>query len=665
MKIDRPEYRNRPSILAPAGDRESFLAALAAGADAVYCGLKIFSARMEADNFGMEELAGLTALARTKGVEVYVAFNSMIKAGELDKTLRILKKLCVYVNPHGLIVQDLGMLSLSRQAGFKGQIHLSTLANASFGQGLSQVKALGIDRVVLPRELTVDEIKSMAEQAPRGLDLEVFIHGALCYAVSGRCYWSSWFGGKSGLRGRCVQPCRRVYAQNREKSRFFSCMDLSVDVLVKVLKEIPQVTTWKIEGRKKGPHYVFYTVKAYQILRDEGHDPQKRKTALAFLDYAMGRPSTHYNFLPQRKINPVNKDSETGSGLFAGRVRPGPSPYFITREALFGGDLLRLGYEDHKGHSIQRVNRPVPKKGKFVLKKDKYLSKGTPVFIVDRKEPEIMEQVNRLERELEAMPKVRVKPQPSGASLKPPAARQKRPARSRERGPVDVCLTRNAQKKKSRSAQAVWLSMDRAVKMPGRAVKEICWWLPPAVWPDRETDLAQAIGQVMAKGGRKFVLNMIWQKSLFPEDKSLDLWAGPFNNLANAAAVNCLKPLGFSGAVVSPELGGEQFMQLPKETELPLGVVVKGNWPLCVSRSLSTDIRLDTPFSSPMGEAAWVTRRDGDFWVFPAWPLDLTSKEQDLKKAGYQMLITMEEPVPKGVVMKRRQGLWNWNLSVL
>jgi len=241
----------KPSILAPAGDKDSFLAAVAAGTDAIYCGLKIFSARIEAENFGVEELSALTELAESKGIKVYIAFNSIIKQGEIDKVLKILKKITVYVQPHALIVQDMGMIPLARKAGFKGELHLSTLGNLCFTKGLEPVKNAGFSRVVMPRELNIDEIKAMAGKTPEGLELEVFIHGALCYGVSGRCYWSSWFGGKSGLRGRCVQPCRRIYTQNKNKQRFFSCFDLSLDVLVKVLKDIPQVTCWKIEGRKK------------------------------------------------------------------------------------------------------------------------------------------------------------------------------------------------------------------------------------------------------------------------------------------------------------------------------------------------------------------------------------------------------------------------------
>ena len=212
---------NNPRILAPAGDKNSFLAAIAAGADAIYCGLKIFSARMEADNFSIEELARLTKLAKSKNIQVHIAFNSIIKESEQEKVSKILNKLCRFVDFDSLIVQDLAMITLAKKAGFKKDLHLSTLANCTFPSGLETSKQLGFKKVVLPREFTIDEIKEMARNVPKGIELEAFIHGALCYSISGRCYWSSWFGGKSSLRGRCVQPCRRMYEQKGQKKKAF------------------------------------------------------------------------------------------------------------------------------------------------------------------------------------------------------------------------------------------------------------------------------------------------------------------------------------------------------------------------------------------------------------------------------------------------------------
>ncbi|MCP3954043.1 MAG: U32 family peptidase, partial [Desulfobacterales bacterium] len=363
------DTRLLPEILAPAGNRAAFLAAIAAGADAIYCGLKSFSARMEAKNFSPEELAQLTRLAHARDIRVYVTFNNLLKGSELEGAGRAIGLLQKWVRPDALIIQDLAMVQLARQAGYTGELHLSTLANASFGRALKICAAFkGVSRVVLPRELNIDEIKAMAAACPGTFALEAFIHGALCYGVSGRCYWSSYLGGKSGLRGRCVQPCRRLYSQKKTRGRHFSCQDLSLDVLVKVLKEVPQIRTWKIEGRKKGPHYVYYTVKAYQMLRDEFSDPQAKRAALKLLEMALGRPGTHYNFLPQRPQNPLNAERQTGSGFLVGKTKGSRHKAFlIPREALMSGDTLRIGYEDQQGHALIRVKKSVPRNGKFYL----------------------------------------------------------------------------------------------------------------------------------------------------------------------------------------------------------------------------------------------------------------------------------------------------------
>ena len=126
-------------------------------------------------------------------------------------------------------------------------------------------------------------------------------------------------------------------------------MDFSADILVKILKQIPEITAWKIEGRKKSPHYVYYTVKAYKLLRDE---PEKKKQALSYLDYAMGRDFSHYNLLSQRVMNPLDHASETGSGLFAGRIQNPAAPFFITREVLLPSDLLRIGFEHQQNRRL-------------------------------------------------------------------------------------------------------------------------------------------------------------------------------------------------------------------------------------------------------------------------------------------------------------------------
>jgi len=655
-----------PSILAPAGDTDSFLAAVAAGADAIYCGLKIFSARMEADNFSVEELTRLSDFAHSKGVKVYIAFNSLIKDGEREKIARILDKIINYISCDGLIIQDLAVLKLVQRSGFKGELHLSTLGNNASPLGLESAKKAGFDKVVLPRELNIDEIKLMASSTPSNMELEIFVHGALCYAVSGRCYWSSWFGGKSGLRGRCVQPCRRIYEQNKQKKRFFSCLDFSVDVLAKVLKDIPNVSTWKIEGRKKAPHYVFYTVKGYKMLRDHGSDPEKRKVAVAYLEYAMGRPSGHYNLLPQRIKSPLRHDSETGSGLFVGRIKSPQDPYFNTREALFNGDLLRVGYEDDKWHTMERVTRAIPKKGKFYFNKSikGKVRKGTSVFIVDRKETAIQSLIDKLKSELGKIDKVKIRPIKKGLASKLLKTKHKTNLSSPR--PIDIHLKRKIFKTdRFPGEQAVWLNLEEIDNLPVKVVSKIWWWLPPVLFPTEEPELHDAVKKALRKGARKFVLNTFWQQSLFKTIKGLNVWAGPFCNIGNSEAITLLKKWGFSGVILSPELDKETYFSMPYNSPLPLGIIINANWPLAISRLVSDDLKQDKLFTSPMREGTWVTKIDNNFWVFPDWELDLKQKKKDLKKAGYSLFVTIQESIPQDVKMKKRQGLWNWNLKLL
>lgn len=645
-----------PEILAPAGDTDSFLAAIAAGADAIYCGLKNFSARMEADNFSLSELQSLTKLAHDHNVRVHIAINNLLKTSELAQAGRLVDRLTREIRPDALIVQDLGLVAVARQVGFAGELHLSTLANAGMRTGLKEVSNLGIHRLVLPRELTIDEIKLIAAACPTDLGLEVFIHGALCYAVSGRCYWSSYLGGKSGLRGRCVQPCRRVYRQKKNGS-FFSCDDLSLDVLVRPLHKVDNVVSWKIEGRKKGPHYVYHTVKAYQLLRDAGDDPGQRKIALDLLAMALGRPGSHYNFLGHRPTNPLVDREQTGSGRLVAKVQGGRKAYLVPREALQNGDLLRVGYEGQASHQMVKIRRNIPKAGRMDLSHLKLLpAQGTPVFLVDRRDRQLQILVDGLRQKL----------QPS-ASLRPSSFVPTLPRAVKLRGKMrEMDVWRILPSRLgNQSEQALWLTPGVERKVSKHVFKRIWWWLPPVIWPEEEKIWAGCLANMIRLGARQFVLNAPWQKGLFDAAKPCTLWAGPMCNVANPLALNELVRMGFQGAFISAELDAENILELPGLSPLPLGIVAKGLYPLCVSRIFSAELREGESIQSPKGETMWTRKYDQLFWTFPGWGLDLSSQWDRLVQAGYAMITRLHEPVPSKVTLKERPGLWNWDLRLL
>ena len=195
-------------------------------------------------------------------------------------------------------------------------------------------------------------------------------------------------------------------------------------------------------------------------------------------------------------------------------------------------------------------------------------------------------------------------------------------------------------------------------------VPRINWWLPPVIWPDNEDQINDQILNVIKKGARYFVLNAAWQIGFFTTPKRFHLWAGPFCNLTNPLAIAAVETLGFNGAFVSPELGAEDFLQLPRHSPIPLGIVIAGNWPLCVSRSITPEIRLEKPFASPRGESAWVAGYGSDYWIYPNWTIDLQAHKNALQKAGYSQFVNLIEPVPNKVKLKKRPGVWNWETKL-
>ncbi len=709
LKDPTPEH---PEILAPAGDESCFLAALAAGADNIYLGLKAFSARMQAENFSLTDLSRLTDLAHENGTRVTVAMNTLIKAAEVEPAARLIRRLETQVGCDGLIVQDLGLLNVARQTGFSGMITLSTLANVTHPGALETAKALGATRVVLPRELSIDEIRQMGESCPEGLELECFIHGALCYCVSGRCYWSSYMGGKSGLRGRCVQPCRRVYAQGpsllplfqrqaqqgagegahpdrqeqrrgqrpqgREQpqarlgkgqsGRYFSCQDLSLDVLTRTLAGIPHLVSWKIEGRKKGPHYVYHTVTAYRILRDNPGDAQARKVADDILEMALGRPSTHARFLPQRSVVPVDPSGQTSSGLLVGKIGISQKGEVFIKPhiPLLARDYLRVGVEDEKWHSTLPVTRSTPKAGTLMLRlpRHKTPKAGVPVYLIDRREPELEKVLGEWRRRLvELKPRetqqvsVHVETCRAGARVSMPNMT------------VHASLPRG---KETRGARAflscLWLT-TRSADLSRTILRRFGWWLPPVLWTDEEQGMRRMVEHLWREGARTFVLNAPWQMCLFSEamrqDEQGRLVAGPFCNLTNGHMAGVFQQMGFHAAMVSPELSGEAILSLPSQSPLPLGIVLQGSWPVGVSRFGSLGVRLNEPFASPKGEIFWARQYGENVWIYPAWPLDLSSKRQEIEKAGYAFTVTLQEKPPQSLPKSTRPGLFNWENSLL
>lgn len=243
---------NKPEILAPAGSMESLIAAVRCGANAVYLGTKGINARRGATNFTFEELKQAVEYCHARDVKIYLALNILISDSERELAYKTVEA-GLSLGVDAFIIQDLGLAKIIHSHFPTARMHASTQCSVNSPEGFKALEKMGFVRAVLPREMSLDEIKEIRQATD--MELEIFVHGALCMCVSGQCYLSAMLGGRSGNRGLCAQPCRLGFSADASRSCDLSLKDLS---LIKNINEIAQagVVSLKIEGRMKRPEYV-------------------------------------------------------------------------------------------------------------------------------------------------------------------------------------------------------------------------------------------------------------------------------------------------------------------------------------------------------------------------------------------------------------------------
>ena len=338
---------NRIEILAPAGGFDSVISAVRSGADAVYLGEKSFSARASAQNFDDDELKKAVAYCHIHGVKVYVTINTLIFDDEFEK----LKKAIISAaeaDVDALIVQNQGVARLAKKLVPDLPLHASTQMSVHTASGVRALYEMGFKRVVLSREMSREEIKKAAEVP---VELEVFVHGALCMCVSGQCYFSAMLGSRSGNRGACAQTCRLPFSVGKNKNGYaLSLKDNSLVNYISDLEEIGVVSA-KIEGRMKRPEYVSAAVRACREQRDNGFVSDETSKILRGVFSRTGFTDGYYK-------------GRTGREMFGTRTR---DDVVSADEKLFSS--IRQSYKDE----VQNIKID----GKFTAKIGK-----SPVFEV-------------------------------------------------------------------------------------------------------------------------------------------------------------------------------------------------------------------------------------------------------------------------------------------
>jgi putative protease len=354
------------------------MAVITGGADAVYLGGKNFGARRLAENFTDSELKAAVKLAHGRGVKVYVTVNTLIKEGEIRQVYSYINFLSS-IEADAVIIQDRGLLRIIRE-NFSIPVYASTQMGIHTPEGAKWAQKNGISRIILSRELHLEELRRIREAV--NIELEVFIHGALCYSVSGRCLFSSTLGGRSGNRGLCVQPCRKRYALGSERGYLLSTADLwGVEALPDLIKM--GINGIKIEGRMRSPLYVYLTSKIYSkaIKRAEkGEEPliteRERELLQVVFNRGFSRGYLYEDSVMQRAYSgsrglPLGRAVSDGESLLAKAdiLKPNDGVTLYRGDVKAGGFTART-IEEKDGSLVLNPPFKVPK-GEYELYKTK------------------------------------------------------------------------------------------------------------------------------------------------------------------------------------------------------------------------------------------------------------------------------------------------------
>lgn len=625
-------------LLAPAGSREGFIAALNAGADSVYAGVGDFNARRKASHLTLRDLARFTEHCHSRGKRFYAAFNILIKQNELTAAMSALQDLAGR-GVDGVIVQDLGLARLVRRHFPQLALHASTQAACHNSAGVAELDALGFTRAVLARELSFAELSRIA--ASSRMELEVFCHGALCFSVSGMCLFSSAIGGHSGNRGLCAQPCRRRWKSGATDGFLFSPRDLELAAHVRDLKSIG-IASLKIEGRMRSAEYVATATRAYRMLIDAPDDQwdETLVEAQRLLSGDWARAKTVFNFSgPAAAICDTTEAQCLGRRIGTIVAITGNSVTIETKETLAAGDRLRIAdAQDDRTRSLTLAA--------FTQDGNRYSfeltggRKGSAVFKAGDAawdEKAVRREVDALYRQVE----------PKAASVRPegilsfnvirvaaPLKREKLWLCCEDPGWLNVAFSMR------RDAQILARLNDNFLRV---LEKQARLSLPPecfscglpayipeadlALWRDR-------IAALRRKGVRSWVIDNIGHIPLFGNRKDLELVAGPFLYVWNAVAASALQDAGVSRFFVPWESDAENINAAAAAGCASTMIVNLFGYPPLAATRMALKLRPGASISAADGFTMTLARDAGMLTLRPQVPFMLFGSRDKLASVG-------------------------------
>lgn len=563
-------------LLAPAGNPEALDAAIGEGADAVYLGLKTFNARLRTSNFAYSQFEAATEALHKAGKKLYVTVNTVFEQREADRMYQLLQYL-ERVGPDGVIVQDLGVVKMARDHFPALRLHASTQMNVGSAAGVNFLSRHGFKRVVLSRELSLDEMRDV--RSSTAMELETFVHGALCVSASGVCLFSSYLGGRSANRGACTQACRRMFrSEDDQDGYFFSPDDLQLVEKVPDLVEAG-ITSFKIEGRMKSAEYVGTVVAAYRHMLDNWRFDRERAAAkaLSMLQGDFARRKTTFWFEGSPAQDFIRPDQAGGTGIALGKVklirvfddqRWMQLPHY---DGIQEGDSLRIHKHDDSGRVTAKVRGVKTLPEGFFVRADAEYGPQDEVYLVQtrslarRYKPVLPPNLSRYH----AFPSWDAAPIPAV----PEQAKTRTPAwpdgtyamvsRVQDLHVLQADRPRKAIIRLTRKNAELMRRHEKELPFKG---DELAIWLEPffpqadAVW------LADEIDYWAGKGQRHFIANNLGHLGIL-RGKNLPVAAGPWLYTFNAWAAAFLLDNGASSVVPPLEISKQDWAKVAETVQ--------------------------------------------------------------------------------------------------
>lgn len=616
-----------PELLAPAGSFDAFLAALSAGADAVYLGGLKHNARVNAKNFNDEELKKAFDLAGVYQKKIYVTLNTLVSDRELQEVLSYVDDLR-RLGADAFIVQDLGLMSAIKYAFPDVTLHASTQCVTHSLDQINKLKELGAKRVVVARELDRDNLRFLCKESP--LEIEAFVHGALCVCHSGACLFSSLVGGRSGNRGECAQPCRLPYSFSGLNMDFpLSLSDLSLSEYVKELIEMG-VASFKIEGRMKSPEYVGGAVSVFRRLIDEtrGVDSYE-KEHLARLFSRNGFTHGYFDKSLGKEMYGVRREKDKNDTRALEKKDYTLPKIKISASLSINAEGGALVMEKDGKRAEAKLppptiaeNRPIDRA--FALSQIEKL--GSTPFELDLFEfssdgdyiyPRSV--INEARREA-------AEGLTSAIKFRGEAQERRKLYDVTEASPdkVEAYVIFAPHRRATKSEVERLLSLvDRVYlpifRMPLLDSYEGVGVLLPTILKDSERGEVEAeLKRLYALGVRKTYSENVGG-AVMAKELGFDVLGGQRLNIYNSYTVKALKDMGLEGGILSPELSPSQKRDIKKA--MPLGEVVWGRTPLMICENCLMNLRDGCRESSDHKgcnkKGVLTDRRGVDFPVYP------------------------------------------------